>query len=119
MGKSQKARTIALVIITGLAVSWVRQELQHHWHWFFSWESFVGSWFIHTIGVSIFSAVAGWLIASTHEFFTGSEWKGDVEELAFCVVMTVLAGAVAIALVANWPASDDYDDSSAFVMRAA
>jgi hypothetical protein len=106
MLKSPEARNIALVFITGWVVTWVRQGLQHHWHSFSSWESFFVAWFIHTIGVSIFSAIAGLLMATTHKFFTGSEWKGNIEELAFCVVMTVLAGAVAIALVANWAPSD-------------
>jgi hypothetical protein len=117
MWKNEQARRIALIIVTGLVVSWVRQGLQHQWHSFSSWESFFYAWFIHTIGVAIFSAVAGWLIMTTHKFFTGSEWKGDAEEVAFCVVMTVLAGAVALALVAHWPLSE-FDDSSAFAILA-
>ena len=43
----------------------------------------------------------------THKFFLDEEWKGDVGEAVFYVVMTVLMGAFAIALVANAPISDE------------
>jgi hypothetical protein len=105
--KGRQARGVGLVIVTGLIVSWVRQSLQHHWHGFASWESFFISWFIHTIGVSVFSAFAAASIMGMHKFFLDEEWKGDVGEVAFYVVMTVLVGALAIAIVANAPISDE------------
>jgi hypothetical protein len=54
--KSGETKSIGLVVITGLIVSFVRQGIQHHWHGFASWESFFTSWFIHTVAVSVFSA---------------------------------------------------------------
>jgi hypothetical protein len=107
MWKDRQARAIGLVVITGLIVSWVRQGIQHNWHGFGSWESFFVSWFIHTVGVSVFSAFAAAAIMGTHKFFLGDEWKGDVGEVAFYVVMTVLVGAFAIAIVANAREVDD------------
>ena len=56
MVKSGETKSIGLVVITGLIVSFVRQGIQHHWHGFASWESFFTSWFIHTVAVSVFSA---------------------------------------------------------------
>jgi hypothetical protein len=61
------------------------------------------------LGVSVFSAFAAAAIMGTHKFFLGEEWKGDVGEVAFYVVMTVLVGAFAIAVVANAPGVDDDD----------
>jgi hypothetical protein len=105
--KGRQAKAIGLVVVTGLIVSWVRQGLQHHWHGFSSWESFFISWFIHAIGVSVFSAFAAATIIGTHKFFLDDEWKGDVERVAFYAMMTVLVGAFAIAVVANAPEVDD------------
>ena len=105
--KNREARGVGLVVFTGLIVSAVRQGLQHHWHGFGSWEQFFLSWFIHTIAVSVFSVFAAWAIMSTRKFFVGSEWKGDMEELVFYVVITVLVGAFAVAIVANAPPADD------------
>jgi hypothetical protein len=107
--KDKQARGVALIVITGLIVSWVRQGIQHHWHGFTSWESFFLSWFIHTIGVGIFSAFAAATIMGTHKFFLGDEWKDDIERVVFYEVMTVLVGAFAAALVANAPEPDDDD----------
>jgi hypothetical protein len=45
----------------------------------------------------------------THTFFLGKKWEGDVGDVAFYVVMTVLIGAFAITVVAN--ASDMDDDA--------
>jgi len=36
-----QTKCIALVVFTGLVVSWVRQGLEHHWKWFASWEDFL------------------------------------------------------------------------------
>ena len=45
----------------------------------------------------------------TYKFFLGDERKDDVEQVVFYVVMTVLVGAFAVALVANAPQVDDDD----------
>jgi hypothetical protein len=107
MWKSREARGIGLVVVTGLIVSWVRQGIQHHGHGFASWESFFTSWFIHTIGVSVFSVFAAATIMGTHKFFVGDKHEGDIETLVFYVVMTVLVGAFAIGIVANAPIDDE------------
>jgi uncharacterized membrane protein YeaQ/YmgE (transglycosylase-associated protein family) len=107
--KDRQARGIGLVIVTGLIVSWVRQGLQHHWHAFASWESFLISWFIHAIGVSVFSVFAAAAIMGAHKFFVGDRYENDIETLVFYVVMTVLVGAFAVAIVANAPSAGDND----------
>jgi len=104
---SREARSIGLVVVTGLIVSFVRQEIQHHRHGFASWESFFISWFIHTIAVSVFSVFAAAAIMGAHKFFMGDKYENDIERLVFYVVMTVLLGAFAIAIVANAPVYDE------------
>jgi hypothetical protein len=111
--KSRQTRGIALVVITGLVVAWARYGLQHHWKSFASWEQFFWYWFIHTIGVGAFTIFAAAAIIATHDFFTGAKWKDDQEVMAFYVVMTVLIGAIFIAVIANRTPSDDEDDVSA------
>lgn len=107
VSKGGQARSIGLLVATGLIVSWVRHGLQHQWHGFESWESFFTWWFIHTIGVGVFSVFAAAAVIGTHRFFLDDDWKGDHEHLVFYVVVTVLVGAFAIAVVANASASDD------------
>jgi prolipoprotein diacylglyceryltransferase len=65
------------------------------------------SWFIHAIGVSVFSVFAAAAIMGTRKFFVGDEFNDDTETLVFYVVMTVLVGAFAIAIVANAPRDDE------------
>jgi hypothetical protein len=69
VGKNRETKGIGLVVITGLIVSWVRQGIQHHWHGFASWESFFISWFIHAIGVSVFSVFAAAAIMGRLSYF--------------------------------------------------
>ena len=109
MWKNREARGVGLVILTGLIVSWVRHGLQHHWLGFDSWGDVFVSWFIHTLGVSIFSGFAAAAIMGAHKFFVGAECKEDMETLAFYVVMTVLLGAFAVAILANVRTVDDDD----------
>jgi hypothetical protein len=52
----------------------------------------------------VFAAAA---IMGTHKFFIGDAWKDDTEKLVFYVVMTVLVGAFAVAIVANAPIDDE------------
>lgn len=103
----RRTKGFGLVVVTALVVTWVRQGVQHHWHGFSSWEGFFISWFIHTIAVSLFSVFAAATLVGTHKFFLGDDYKGDNEDLVFYVVMTVLVGAFAIAVVANAPDVDD------------
>ena len=108
-------REIALVIFTGLVVTWVRHGLQYHWKAWGSWEDFFVEWFVHTMGVALLMAVALAAIIYSHKFFLGYSKDSYGRELTFYIVMTILVAAIGIAVVAHWPASDDdFDDSSAF-----
>jgi uncharacterized membrane protein len=96
-----QAKNIALLLVTGLVVSWVAHGLQTQWGAFPSWRLFFGSWLIHTLGVVVLVAVVGGAIVATHHFFIGSEHNGDHANLTFHVVTTVLVGAICIALIAK------------------
>ena len=113
--KDPQARRIALLVLTGLIVSWVRQGLEHHWKAFASWEMFFASWIIHTIGIAVFTAIAFAAITYLYDFFVGDERTDDSETVMFYIVMTVLVGALCIAFVANYVPSDD--DYSALIGR--
>jgi hypothetical protein len=52
------------------------------------------------------------VIIGTHNFFLGSNFKDDRDELAFYIVMTVLVGALLVGALANYTPSDDDDMSS-------
>lgn len=110
-------REIALVIFTGLVVTWVRHGLQYHWKAWSSWGDFFAEWFVHTMGVTLLIGVAFAAIIYSHKFFLGYDRKEHGRELTFYIVMTILAAALGIAVVANWPHSDDdFDDSSTFII---
>lgn len=105
----------ALVIFTGLVVSWVRQGLHHHWKGYSSWGDFFAAWFIHTMAVGLLVAAAMAAIIWSHKFFLGYEKKGDNgRELMFYILITILMGALGIAFIANAPPRDDFDDSFRF-----
>lgn len=109
-------REIALVIFTGLVVAWVRHGLQYHWKAWDSWEDFFIAWFIHTMGVALLMGVSLAAIIYSHKFFLGYDRKDYGRELTFYIVMTILVTALGIAFIALRPPSDDFDDSSAFVV---
>ena len=98
-----QTKCIALVVFTGLVVSWVRQGLEHHWKWFASWEDFFLSWFIYTQVVAFLAVFAGVAIIATHRFFVGSEYGDDNDQLIFYVVMTALVSAIFIAIIWHSP----------------
>jgi hypothetical protein len=102
--RNLQTRNIALLLVTGFVVSWVTHGLETQWKSFPSWWLFFGSWLIHTIGVVALVAVVGAAIVGTHRFFLGSEHNGDHTKLTFYVVVTVLIGAICVALIAlGWP----------------
>jgi hypothetical protein len=109
-------REIALVVFTGLVVAYVRHGLQHHWKAWGSWGDFFAEWFVHTMGVALLIGVALAAIIYSHKFFLGYDRKEYGRELTFYIVMTILVAALGIALVSHWPASDEFDNSSAFVV---
>jgi MFS superfamily sulfate permease-like transporter len=106
-------RGIALVIFTGLVVAWVRHGVQHHWKSWGSWEAFFVAWFIHTMALAVLIVAALAAIIFTHKFFLGYDKKDYGRDLTFYIVMTILVAALGIAIVANSPPRDDFDDSSA------
>jgi hypothetical protein len=57
--------------------------------------------------VSVFSAFATAAIMGTRKFFLEEDFNDDVGTLVFFVVMTILIGAFAIAIVANAPIDDE------------
>jgi hypothetical protein len=99
--RNLQTKNIALLVVTGLVVSWVTHGLDTHWKSFPSWWLFFGSWLIHTLGVAVLVAVVGGAIVGTHRFFLGSEHNGDHAKLTFYVVMTVLVSAICIAMIAK------------------
>jgi len=68
-----ESKVFALLVVTGLVVSWVRQFLAHHWKSFASWEDFFISWLVHTVAVGLLAVFAGAVILRTQNFFVGSE----------------------------------------------
>jgi hypothetical protein len=96
-----ETKSIALLLVTGLVVSWVAHGLDTHWKSFASWWQFFASWLIHTLGVAVLVAVVGGAIVGTHRFFLGSEHNGDHAKLTFYVVMTVLVSAICVAIIAK------------------
>jgi L-cystine uptake protein TcyP (sodium:dicarboxylate symporter family) len=96
--RNLQTRSIALLVVTGLVVSWIAHGLDTHWKSFPSWRVFFGSWLIHTLGIVILVAVVGGAIV---RFFLGLEHNGDHAKLTFYVVMTVLVSAICIAIIAK------------------
>ena len=99
--RNLQTRNIALLLVTGLVVSWVTHGLETQWGSFSFWRLFFGSWLIHTVGVVVLVAVTGGAIVATHRFFLGSEHNADHATLTFYVVTTVLVGAICVALIAK------------------
>lgn len=95
-----KGRETALLVFTGLVVSWVRHGLEHHWKAWDSWGDFFGYWFFHTMGVILLMGIAFAAIIYTHKFFLGYERKEYDRELTFYVLMTLLVAAL---VSGSWP----------------
>lgn len=91
-----------LWFFTGLVVSWVRQGLLHHFQKGYpSWGDFFAYWFVCTLAVAITSGLAAAAIFMAHRFFLGEEYKDSLDKLFFYAVMTVLFGAILLALGAT------------------
>ena len=113
--KRKETREGLLIIITGLAVAYVRHGLEHHWKSWDTWGDFFIAWFVYSFAVMLFTGIALAAIIYTHKFFLGYD-KTDMQGITFYIVMTVLVGALFIWFIAmNWSPSDDddFDDSSA------
>jgi hypothetical protein len=77
-----------------------------------------GDWFIHTLGVAVLVAATIAAIIYSHNFFLGYDKKEYGRELTFYILMTILVGALGIAIVAHWPPSDDLDDAALQIFSA-
>ena len=108
-------KRIILVVFTGLVVSWVSKGLRTHFQKGYpSWEGFFVSWVYHTIAVAVVSGLAAAAIFFAHEFFLGEdyniEYKGNLGKLFFYAVMTILVGAILLAVGATG-GPDDWDNT--------
>jgi hypothetical protein len=77
------------------------------WKWD-TWEDFFAAWFVDTVGVAIFTAIALAAIIFSQKFFLGH--NKEVQDLSFYIVMTVLVGALFIGFIAMHRSSSDDDD---------
>jgi hypothetical protein len=103
-----KTKEGILLVVTGLAVAYVRHGLEHNWGKWESIEQFFAGWFVHTMGLALFLAVALVAIMRLHEFFLGTKRESDdFEELTYNVLMTVLVGTIFIFIIAHWIPSDE------------
>ena len=103
-----KWKLAGLQIVTGLAVAFVRHDLEEHRLRWESFGQFLVSWIIYAVAVLVLTAFAAFAIIRFHKFFLGYEHKGtgEYEQLKFYVVMTVLVATICIFLVANYGPSD-------------
>ena len=77
--------------------------MEHHWRSFPSWESFFTLWIVHTFGVLLLCGIALAAIIFTHKLFLGYNSKDrDGNELYFYIVMTILVGALSVAILAHY-----------------
>jgi hypothetical protein len=113
--KNTETREYGLVIFTGLVVAWVRHGLHYHWTAWATWEGFFVDWFIHTLGVGVLATAAAAAIIFSHTFFLGYVRKEYGRELFFYIVMTILIGALGIAVISLRLGSGNYDDSRAIL----
>ena len=105
--RSPKTRQVALIVFTGLVVTFVRHGLEKHWRPFESAEQFLIGWMIHSIAAFLLSAIAAIVIARSNRFFTGHQEVPELEDLVTYALLTILVGAIAILIVANWPERDE------------
>jgi hypothetical protein len=96
-----ETKIFALLVFTGLVVSWVRHGLAHQFRWFASWGDFFISWFVHTVAVAVVAVLAGAAILRAKHFFLGSEPEEDYYKLIFHTIMTVLVAAILIVIASQ------------------
>ena len=101
-------RLIGLQIVTGLAVAFVRHELETHqvvWHTF---EQFLVSWILHTVGLTVLVGIAAFAILQFHKFFLGEGAQDNrFTQVWYYILMTVLVASVCIFLAAHYGPIDE------------
>ena len=102
-----KYKQSALMIVTGLVISFVRHTMDPR-RIGSTWIDFFGSWLLHTVGLLVLIGFAGTAIEVFHKFYLGVQFE-DVAKtdkyraLAYYVTMTALVAAICIFMVANSP----------------
>src|SRR5579864_7304695 len=81
--KDLEKREIALVIFTGLVVTYVRHGWQHHWKAWDSWGDFFAEWLVNTMEVALLKGPAFAQIKYHPKFFSGYDKKKYEGKLKF------------------------------------
>jgi hypothetical protein len=106
-----EARLAALQILTALAITLVRHDLQKpRVPWESLW-SFCGVWFVHYMALVLLTVFAGAMISGFEKRFLGYQrvlTKDRIEELTFEIAMTVLVATVCIFAAGHYVPTDDY-----------
>lgn len=110
---SVNVKTSVLLAVTALVVAYVRNHLQYGSHGWSSIGAFLGDWFIHYLAVLLFVVFGGAFASTYAPFFLGKDWPHQElspSEQTIYVTLLVLAGAIALFVLAHWPASGTYDE---------
>ena len=112
---SLRARRTLLEVFTGLVVTMVRHEVQYgHAPWSSGWLTFLGSWFVHYVGVIIVGGIVYVFRSQRSRIFFGVPPSGDdAQELAEARVSAcyaLLTVSLLVLLVKFWPEGSDYDN---------
>jgi len=105
---SREWRLIGLQIVTGLVVAFVRHELETHQVVWDTFEQFLVSWILHTVGLVVFVGIAAFAILRFHMFFLGEEPQDKrFQQVWYYILMTVLVASVCIFFAAHYGPIDE------------
>jgi hypothetical protein len=101
-------RLIGLQIVTGLVVAFVRHELETHQVVWDTFEQFLVSWIIHTVGLTVLGGIAAFAILRFHKFFLGEEPKDNsFQQVWYYILMTALVASLWIFFAAHYGPIDE------------
>jgi len=105
---SREWRLIGLQIVTGLVVAFVRHELETHQVVWDTFEQFLASWILHTVGLVVFVGIAAFAILRFHKLFLGEEPKDNrFAQVWYYILMTALVGSVCVFIAAHYGPIDE------------
>jgi len=105
---SREWRLIGLQIVTGLVVAFVRHELETHQVVWDTFEQFLVSWILHTVGLVVFVGIAAFAILRFHKLFLGEESKDNrFAQVWYYILMTALVGSVCVFIAAHYGPIDE------------
>jgi len=105
---SREWRLIGLQIVTGLVVAFVRHELETHQVVWDTFEQFLVSWILHTVGLVVFVGIAAFAILRFHKLFLGEEPKDNgFAQVWYYILMTALVGSVCVFIAAHYGPIDE------------